>query len=464
MKSGKKLITQGDLDKLCVDGSLSLERWQILTPGAKDKIQEKKIKLSFVDESSIKADQGNGIGEKENPESSSDPSNNNIRLEKSIIMPSINLLGHGCLQKAVERIGTMGFRKGLIVTDSMLNEIGIVRRVTDMLEQNNISVAVYDEVQPNPTISNVEKGLTFLIQEKCDFIISLGGGSPHDCAKGISLLFTNGGSIEDYEGVEKSTKPGLPLISINTTAGTASEMTRFCVITNEATKVKMTIVDPHVTPLISVNDSQLMLGLPAGLTAATGMDALTHAIEAYLSVDANPMTDAVACKAIGMIAEYLPLAVSDGNNEKAREQMACAQFMAGVAFNNAGLGLVHAMAHQLGGRYGLPHGVCNAVLLPHVMVHNLKSCEKRMSDIARELGCNIHGLNHRMAAVEGIKMICELLAKVGMPVSLTELGVLPEDISDMAENAMQDACTETNPRKVSKADIESVFHDAMLHA
>ncbi len=199
-----------------------------------------------------------------------------------------------------------------------------------------------------------------LKEGKCDFVVSLGGGSPHDCAKGIALCATNGGHIRDYEGVDRSAKPQLPLVAINTTAGTASEMTRFCIITDESRHVKMAIVDRNVTPLMSVNDPALMVAMPKGLTAATGMDALTHAIEAYVSTAATPITDACAIKAIELISANLRLAVRDGADLKARENMAYAQFLAGMAFNNASLGYVHAMAHQLGGFYDLPHGVCNA--------------------------------------------------------------------------------------------------------
>ena len=194
--------------------------------------------------------------------------------------------------------------------------------------------------QPNPTTENVAAGLKLLKENNCDSVISLGGGSPHDCAKGIALVAANGGDIRDYEGVDRSAKPQLPMIAINTTAGTASEMTRFCIITDEARHIKMAIVDKHVTPLLSVNDSSLMIGMPKSLTAATGMDALTHAIEAYVSIAATPITDACALKAVTMIAENLPLAVEDGSNAKAREAMAYAQFLAGMAFNNASLGYV----------------------------------------------------------------------------------------------------------------------------
>ena len=472
--SKKTLITCDNLELFCSGNTLSLHRGQILTPGAQDLAEKKGIQISYSvncisnEESTaaLKEPHSERHSAVVDPEPAangehSPSTTSQVQPEKSIIMPQINLLGHGSLDKASRRIGTMGFRKGLIVTDAMLTKIGLVDNVIRVLEQSNVVTTVYDGVQPNPTTSNVQEGLSVLNQQQCDFVISLGGGSPHDCAKAIALLSTNGGMIEDYEGVDKSTKPALPLIAINTTAGTASEMTRFCIITNEETKVKMAIVDPHVTPAISVNDPQLMLGMPANLTAATGMDALTHAIEAYLSNNANPMTDAMACKAIEMIAKYLPKVVEDGSDLEAREQMACAQFMAGVAFNNAGLGYVHAMAHQLGGVYNLPHGVCNAVLLPHVMVFNLKCRTSRMADIARCMGCAIDNLSHRAVAVEGIKRICQLLIDVKVPTSLHELGVLPKDIPMMAASAMQDACTLTAPCKGTQSEIEGIFHDAL---
>ena len=218
----------------------------------------------------------------------------------------------------------------MIVTDKILNQIGVVKQVQDLLTERDVATVVFDGTQPNPTISNVNDGLALLTDNECDFVVSLGGGSPHDCAKGIALVASNGGKIADYEGVDQSAKPMMPLIAINTTAGTASEMTRFCIITDEERHIKMAIVDKHTTPLISVNDPELMLAKPASLTAATGMDALTHAIEAYVSIAATPITDAVAIKAIELIQAYLRTAVKNGEDLEAREQMAYAQFMAGI--------------------------------------------------------------------------------------------------------------------------------------
>jgi len=287
-------------------------------------------------------------------------------MASQFFMPSQNVLGPGALDTAIEQIATLGLKKALIVTDKPLATLGFAADLANRLQAKGISSEIFDEVQPNPTVGNVNAGLARLKALGADCIFSLGGGSSHDCAKGIAILATNGGKIEDYEGLDKSSKPQLPLVAVNTTAGTASEMTRFTIITDEDRHVKMAIVDKHVTPTFSVNDPKLMENMPASLTAATGMDALTHAIEAYVSTAATPITDACAVKAIELIAKYLPVAVKSPKDAEAREQMAYAQFLAGMAFNNASLGYVHAMAHQLGGFYNLPHGVCNALLLPHV--------------------------------------------------------------------------------------------------
>lgn len=472
--TGTKLLTADNVADFFDDGVLRIQQGQILTPGAKDMAKKKGVVISYG--ALRKPDQ---LKESSNTEDASDSdthsSNSSLIsgnedhfptrddpgcVNKSIIMPPVNYFGYGSLQKAVDKAKFMGFQRGLIVTDATLNKVGIVAKVYDKLAASNIEGVVFDGVQPNPTVMNVKNGLSILRRQQCDFVISLGGGSPHDCAKAIALLSTNGGNIEDYEGVDKVKKAAMPMIAINTTAGTASEMTRFCIITNEKTKTKMAIIDAHVTPVVSVNDSELMLAMPTGLTAATGMDALTHAIEAYLSNNVNPMTDAVAGKAIEMIAEYLPRAVAHGNDIEAREQMACAQFMAGVAFNNAGLGYVHAMAHQLGGVYGLPHGICNAVLLPHVMAFVLRSREQRLAEIARNLNCDTQGMTHREAAVEGIKRICQLLLDVNIPTSLLELGVQQEDIPAMAANALKDPCALNSPCYATQEEIEGIYQDA----
>ncbi|ELI9684078.1 L-threonine dehydrogenase [Vibrio vulnificus] len=382
-------------------------------------------------------------------------------MASAFFIPTVNLMGAGCLKDAADSIKAQGFTKGLIVTDKILNQIGVVKQVQDLLSERGVSAVVFDGTQPNPTISNVNAGLELLKQNDCDFVISLGGGSPHDCAKGIALVASNGGAIADYEGVDKSAKPMLPLIAINTTAGTASEMTRFCIITDEARHIKMAIVDKHTTPLISVNDPELMLAKPASLTAATGMDALTHAVEAYVSIAATPITDAVAIKAIELIQAHLRTAVAHGEDIEAREQMAYAQFMAGMAFNNASLGYVHAMAHQLGGFYDLPHGVCNAILLPHVQRYNAQVCPERLRDVAKAMGVNVEGMSAEQGADAAIEAIVQLAKNVGIPTGIRELGAKLEDIPTLADNALKDACGFTNPKQATHEEISAIFEAAM---
>ena len=371
-------------------------------------------------------------------------------------MPSNNLIGAGALEMAVTQMAGMGFTKALIVTDAPLVKLGFAERLTALLKQAGMDSAVFDDVKPNPTVANVNAGLAALQKLGADCVVSLGGGSPHDAAKGIALLATNGGKIEDYEGLDKSAKPQLPLIAVNTTAGTASEMTRFTIITDESRHVKMAIVDKHVTPILSVNDPVLMEDMPASLTAATGMDALTHAVEAYVSTAHNPITDACALQAIALIAQYLPTAVQSPRDKTAREQMAYAQFLAGMAFNNASLGYVHAMAHQLGGFYDLPHGVCNALLLPHVEQFNMRAAADRLGVVGRTLA----GHNADLAGLGPIEAIQKLARTVGIPATLRELGVKESDFETLATNGMKDVCGLTNPVQPTLEEVVGIYRAA----
>ncbi|QYJ85199.1 L-threonine dehydrogenase [Shewanella mesophila] len=382
-------------------------------------------------------------------------------MAAKFFIPSVNVLGQNAVDDAIGDIKTLGFQRALIVTDKPLVEIGLVGQVVEKLGAAGIVSTVFDGVQPNPTVGNVEAGLELLKANDCDFVVSLGGGSPHDCAKGIALVATNGGSIKDYEGLDMSAKPQLPLVAVNTTAGTASEMTRFCIITDEARHIKMAIVDKHTTPILSVNDPELMLLKPAGLTAATGMDALTHAVEAYVSIAANPITDACAIKAIELIQGNLVEAVDNGQSIQAREQMAYAQFLAGMAFNNASLGYVHAMAHQLGGFYDLPHGVCNALLLPHVQAYNAQVAAPRLKDVAKAMGVDTAGMSDEQGAQAAIDAIRALSVAVKIPENLTKLGVKAEDIPTLADNALKDACGFTNPKQATHEEICQIFTNAL---
>jgi len=376
-------------------------------------------------------------------------------------IPTVSLMGIGCAKEAGAQAKALGATNMLIVTDAILNKLGMAAQIQKMLADAGVKSTVFAGAEPNPTDKNVLDGVKAYKESGCDGIVSLGGGSSHDCGKGIGLVVSGGGNIRDYEGVNKSSRPMPPFLAINTTAGTASEMTRFCIITNTDTHVKMAIVDWRVTPNVAINDPTLMVGMPPSLTAATGMDALTHSIEAYVSTIATPITDACAIKAIELIRDFLPSAVANGQNMEARDKMAYAEFLAGMAFNNASLGYVHAMAHQLGGFYNLPHGVCNAILLPVVCDFNLIACPKRFKDIAIALGQDVTGLSDLDAGAKGIRAIRQLSAAVGIPSGLAELGVQEKDFAVMADNAKKDACQLTNPRTATHAQVVAMFGGAM---
>ncbi|QXE91181.1 iron-containing alcohol dehydrogenase [Geomonas subterranea] len=376
-------------------------------------------------------------------------------------IPTVSLMGVGSAKETGEQVKALGASKALIVTDKGLSAMGVADKIKEQVEAAGVKAVIFDGAEPNPTDINVHDGVKVYQENGCDAIISLGGGSSHDCGKGIGLVIGNGGHIRDFEGVNKSTKSMPAFVAINTTAGTASEMTRFCIITNTDTHVKMAIVDWRCTPNIAINDPLLMVGKPAALTAATGMDALTHAVEAYVSTIATPITDACAIKAIELIAEYLSKAVANGEDLEARDRMAYAEYLAGMAFNNASLGYVHSMAHQLGGFYNLPHGVCNAILLPAVSQYNLIACPKRFADIAKALGENVDGLSVTEAGQKAIDRIRTLSASIGIPTGLKALNVKEEDLAIMAENAKKDACQFTNPRKATLEQVIQIFKDAM---
>lgn len=376
-------------------------------------------------------------------------------------IPPVNLMGIGCHHEIGKRARILGMTKPLLVTDKGVVQTGMCEQICALLRAEGLKPVVFDETVPNPTDTNVAAGVKVYKKNGCDSIITLGGGSPHDCGKGIGLVVSNGGAIHDYEGLDKSTKPLPPYIAVNTTSGTASEMTRFCIITDTRRKVKMAIVDWRVTPTLSVDDPLLMAGMPPKLTAATGMDALTHAVEAYVSTIASPITDACALKAIELIATSLRAAVANGKDMAARDAMTYAEFLAGMAFNNASLGYVHAMAHQLGGFYDLPHGVCNAILLPHVERFNLIAKVDRFVAIAKTMGEPVDGLSPRAAAERALEAIKQLSADVGIPAGLAELGVKEKDFPLMAENAMKDACSFTNPRMATLQDIVQIYKNAL---
>ena len=352
-------------------------------------------------------------------------------------MPSVSLMGPGCSDNLPDEIKSRGFKKGLIVCGKRSAKSAEFKGITDNLAANGVEFVVYPGSQPNPTVTNVMDGVKVLKDNGCDFVISYGGGSPHDCAKGIALVATNGGNIKDYE------------------------MTIFSIITDEERHVKMAIVDKHVNPVLAINDPNLMVSMPASLTAATGMDALTHAIEAYVSTAATPVTDACAQKAIELISDYLRDAVADGNNMEARDKMAYAEFLAGMAFNNASLGYVHAIAHQYGGFYNLPHGVCNAILLPAVQEFNAKVAAPQLKDCAKFMGVDVSGMSDDEGAAACIAAIRKLSADVNIPKGFAELGAKEEDFDILATNALKDACGATNPVQATHDEIKAILAKVM---
>ncbi|AEH49398.1 iron-containing alcohol dehydrogenase [Parageobacillus thermoglucosidasius] len=376
-------------------------------------------------------------------------------------VPSTNLMGRGCLAKVGPFIKEFGFKKALVVTDKFLHKSGIAGKVLAVLDEIGVNYVVYDDVKPNPTTKNVYAGADLFKKNECDFLVSVGGGSPQDTAKAIGLYVTNGGDIRDYEGVNKTKNKSVPIVAVNTTAGTSSEFTINYVITDEERNVKMVMVDKNSLVTISVNDPELMVDKPAALTAATGMDALTHAIEAVVTPGSYTVTDATALAAIEIIFNYLPRAVKNGHDIEAREQMAYAMFLVGIAFNNAGLGMVHAMAHQLGGMYDLPHGVCNAMLLPIVERENAKRDPRKFRAIAKAAGIDVTGKTDEQCAEEVIEAIKALSREIGIPSKLSELGVDEVDLEKLANNALKDACAPGNPFQPTKEEVISMFKEIL---
>jgi alcohol dehydrogenase len=362
-------------------------------------------------------------------------------------VPSVNLIGRGVVNEIGDYIKELGYKKALLVTDKFIESSDILPKITAPLDAEGIDYVIFSDVDANPTCKNIYDGLAVLKENDCDFIISVGGGSPQDAASGMSIMATNGGKPQDYEGLHKSKEKGLPVVAINTTAGTSAEITINYVITDEDRKVKMVMVDKNSLALVTVNDPELMLSKPAALTAATGMDALTHAIEALVTPGAYGVTKKLSIGAIEIIKEYLPRAVENGQDIEAREAMVNAIFLGGMSFNNAGLGYVHSMAHQLGAVYKLPHGVCCAMLLPVVERENAKRVPEAFRDVAKALGLLTEGKTDKECADYAIAEIEKLSETVGIPKKLTELDIKEEefDFEYLSKNALIDACAPGNP-------------------
>ena len=375
--------------------------------------------------------------------------------------PAVALMGLGAVDQVGAEAKKLGAKKALLVTDKGLSKAGVADQIQKLVEEAGVQVVLFDGAEPNPTDLNVADGLKVYQSNQCDMIISLGGGSSHDTAKGIGIVATSGGNIRDYAGIDTLKASLPPYISINTTAGTASEMTRFAVVTNTDIKVKMVFCDARIMPDVAINDPLLHAGMPPGLTAATGMDALTHAVEAYLTSLSTPVTEACALQAIRLVGKWLRKAVANGQDLAARDGMAYAEYLAGMAFNNAGLGIVHSMAHQPGSMLNLPHGVCNAIALPVVCEFNLISNLEKFADIAVALGEDISGLSPKEAALKAVEAIRTLSKDIGIPSGFKEIGMKESDIPILAENALKDICTLFNPRTVKVEDIIELYKKAM---
>lgn len=368
-----------------------------------------------------------------------------------------SFFGKGAIRLLGPELKKMGIRRALIVTDRFLYDSGAAARVGEILSGAGVEYAVYYQVTPNPTVPLVNACIQAATGLGVDLLVALGGGSAIDTAKAVSIVAANGGSVEDYEGVDRSQRPGIPIVAVNTTAGTGSECTSFYIVTDPVRHSKMTMVDANCMVSIAVNDIDFMSSMPPGLTAATGMDALTHGIEAILSKNATPFTDKDAVWAVRVIRKYLLRAVKNGGDEEARTMMAYAENAAGMAFSNAGLGMVHAMAHALGGRYNLPHGVCNAVLLPYVLDFNGKCAGTR--DAFGRIGEAMELSGRDAAAV--IDQVRAMSREIGIAGSLRELkGVSPADFEALAALAMKDSCMATNPVMPEPWQVVEVYRRA----
>ncbi len=379
------------------------------------------------------------------------------------VLNETSYFGKGAREELPREIKERGFKKVLVVTDKALFEVGVTARVTEVLDKAGIEYAVYSEVKPNPTIKNVLDGLAKCKEVGADVIVAVGGGSSIDTAKGISILMTNPDRMDvvSLNGASNTKNKGLPLIALPTTSGTAAEVTINYVITDEERKIKMVCVDPHDIPILAIVDSDLMASMPKSIAASTGMDALTHAVEGYITKAHNTMSDMFHMKAIQLIFENLPAAVNE-KDEKAIENMGLAQYIAGMGFSNVGLGIVHSMAHQLGAVYDTPHGVANAILLPTVMRFNGAVCADRFREILVNIGRpDAAHLNDQDVINTFVWMIEELSKKVGITMRVKDTGCKEEDLSMLADKAMQDPCKPGNPREVSKEDFIRLFREAM---
>ena len=380
-----------------------------------------------------------------------------------MILNETSYFGAGCRESIAIEAARRGFKKAFFVTDKDLIRFKVADKVIEVFEKNNIPYEIYSDVKANPTIANVQNGVAAFTASGADFIVALGGGSAIDTAKGIGIVFNNPefADVKSLEGVADTKKKAVPTFALPTTAGTAAEVTINYVIIDEDAKKKMVCVDPNDIPAVAIVDPELMYSMPKGLTAATGMDALTHAIESYITPGAWVMSDMLELKAIEMIAANLKAAVDNGSDPVAREAMSQAQYIAGMGFSNVGLGIVHSMAHPLGAHYDTPHGVANALLLPYVMEYNAESpAAPKYIHIAKAMGVNTDGMTEAEGVKAAVEAVKQLSLSIGIPQKLNEIGVRKEDFHTLAVDAFNDVCTGGNPRPTSIEDIEALYNKA----
>ncbi len=380
---------------------------------------------------------------------------------KRFMLNETSYHGFGAKDEVITEAKARGFKKALIVTDADLVKFGVVKKITDLLDKNNMAYAIYDKVKANPSVTVVKEGVEAFKKAGADYMIAIGGGSPQDTAKGIGIIINNPefADVVSLEGVAPTKHKSVPVIAIATTAGTAAETTINYVITDEEKRRKFVCVDPHDIPVVAIVDPEMMSSMPKGLTAATGMDALTHAIEGYTTLASWELADTLNLKAIEIISRSLRKAVE--NDPKGREDMALGQYMTGMAFSNVGLGVVHGMAHPLSAFYNTPHGVANAVLLPYVMEFNAPYTGEKFREIARAMGVKdvdkMSQEEYRRAAIDAVK---QLKKDVNIPETLKDINVKEEDLEALSDAAMTDVCTGGNPRPCSKELVLEVYKKA----
>lgn len=383
-------------------------------------------------------------------------------MTRRFILNEVSYFGPGARKELPGEVRRLGLHKALVCTDKDLIKFGVAQKVLDVLDEAQIPYEVFSEIKQNPTVKNVKLGLEAFANSGADFLLAIGGGSSIDTSKAIGIITNNPefADVVSLEGVADTKHKSVPIIALPTTAGTAAEVTINYVITDEENEKKMVCVDPNDIPAIAIVDAELMYTLPRSLTAATGLDALTHAIEGLITKGAWEMSDMFEIKAIEMIARHLETAVNEPSNPEARDGMAVAQYVAGMAFSNVGLGAVHGMAHPLGAIFDIPHGVANALLLPIVMEFNSPAALDKYVTIAKAMNAYKEGMTREEAAEAAVDAVRQLSIRVGIPQHLAELGIKETDLPRLAKTAFADVCTPGNPRDITEEDILELYKKA----